>query len=97
MAVLCHSAGEVIVRALATELFPTSHRGAASGWLIAVQTLGWTLGLFLVGLVADSMEELTRIITFLSLASLAAALCVSLLPETGRRELEAISAEDAHA
>jgi MFS family permease len=93
LAVLCHSAGEVIVRALATELFPTSHRGAASGWLIAVQTLGWTIGLFLVGFVTDSMEDLARIVTILALASVGAALCISLLPETGRRELEAITDE----
>jgi MFS family permease len=95
LAVLCHAAGEVIVRALAAEIFPTSHRGAASGWLIAVQTLGWTLGLFVVGLGTESMQDLARIVTVLALASVAAAICVSLLPETGRRELEAIAEEAA--
>jgi predicted MFS family arabinose efflux permease len=40
--------GSTIARALATELFPTSYRGTAAGWLQLVDTLGAAVGLFLV-------------------------------------------------
>jgi len=43
------SAGDVVLRALSAELFPTSHRGAATGWFMLVQTLGWSGGLVIVG------------------------------------------------
>jgi MFS family permease len=85
------SAGDVVVRAFAAELFPTDRRGAATGWLILVQTLGYVLGLSLVGLGTREAADLATTVPVVSLFLAAGALCLLLLPETGRRELEAIS------
>jgi putative MFS transporter len=90
--VFSSSAGDVVVRALAGELFPTEQRGASTGWLILVQTLGFALGLALVGLGTHEAADLGVAVPVVSLASALAGLCLLLLPETGRRELEAISA-----
>jgi MFS family permease len=89
--VFSSTAGDVVVRALAGELFPTDRRGASTGWLILVQTLGFALGLALVGLGTREAADLGLAVPLVSLASAAGGLCLLLLPETGRRELEAIS------
>ncbi len=85
------SAGDVVVRAFSGELFPTDRRGAATGWLILVQTVGFALGLALVGLGTREAADLAAAVPAVSLALAAAGLSLLLLPETGRRELEAIS------
>jgi putative MFS transporter len=90
-AMLCGSASDIVLRALATELFPTSHRATAGGWLILVQTIGWSLGLLLVGVLTDSPEDLPPVIAMLSLASLGAAAVFLFVPETNRRELEELT------
>jgi putative MFS transporter len=92
------TAGGVILRALATELFPTSYRGTSSGWLAFVQTLGWTAGLMLLRTAGDGAGgqegvEIARFTAELSLAVLVGGLVLLLLPETSRRELEEISTE----
>ena len=91
--VLFGSAGEVVMRAIATELFDTSHRATAAGWLIFVQTLGWSFGLFIVGFAADSFEDLPRVISWVAWGSALAAFCLLLVPETSQRELESIVTE----
>ena len=92
LVVLCSSASGIALRAAASELFPTTHRATASGWLILVETLGWSAGLFLVGFVADSADDIPGVITALSLSCVAAALVFLLfIPETHRMELEEIS------
>jgi MFS family permease len=91
--VFCGSAGDVIVRALSTELFPTSHRGTSAGWLLLIQTIGWVIGLFLVGLGVNGPGDLARMTSLLAFTCLLGALALLLLPETHRRELEAISDE----
>jgi len=93
--VFCATASEVIIRALSTELFPTSHRSAAAGWLSFVNTIGAATGLWLVGLGTREPGDLARMISLLSLAVAVAGLFLLALPETNRRELEAISADDA--
>jgi MFS family permease len=83
-------ASSVTTRALATELFPTALRGTGGGSLALLETLGVAAGLFAY---ARGMEWIGRqdlVIPLVSLATLAAALAVFLLPETARRELEAI-------
>jgi MFS family permease len=85
------AAGDVVVRAFAGELFPTDRRAASAGWLILVQTFGYALGLALVGLGTRDAADLALAIPLVSLASAAGGLSLLLLPETGRRELEAIS------
>jgi AAHS family benzoate transporter-like MFS transporter len=90
LVVLCSSAAGIVLRALATELFPTSHRATAGGWLVLVETVGWSLGLLLVGVFADSAEDLPGLVALFALASLPAAAFLLLVPETHRRELEEI-------
>jgi MFS family permease len=89
LAILCGSAAEIVLRTVATELFPTLYRATAGGWLVLVQTVGWTAGLLLSSLLASSDAELPRVIAGLSLASIGAAVVfIALVPETHGRELE---------
>ena len=85
------AAGDVVLRAFAAELFPTAQRGTSSGWLILVQTLGWSSGLFLVGFWTSDLGELALAVSLTSLAAWLAGGALLLLPETGARELESIS------
>lgn len=87
--------GLTIARALSTELFPTSSRGTASGWLQLVETLGAAGGLFLVSLATPEGSSVIPAVRVGVFATLLAALAVVFLPETGRRELEEISGETA--
>lgn len=85
--------GITILRALGTELFPTSVRGTASGWLQLAEAVGRSGGLFAVAAATPAGASNTPAVSAMVFASLAAALLLRLLPETGRRELEEISAE----
>jgi putative MFS transporter len=89
--VFAGTAGGVILRTLATELFPTSYRGTSSAWLAFVQTLGWTVGLSLLGIAGHDAGEIARFTAQLSLAVMLGGLAILLLPETSQRELEEIS------
>jgi MFS family permease len=91
--VFCETAAQVIIRALSTELFPTSHRGTAAGWIAFVQAIGWSVGLWLAGVMTGAWGTLFDATTVLSLAALAGGLVLLLLPETRQRELEEISGE----
>lgn len=95
--VFCETAAQVIFRALSTELFPTSHRGTAAGWIAFVQALGWSLGLWLAGAMTGPWGSLFDAASYLALASLVGGLFLLLLPETRQRELEEISGEHARA
>ncbi len=89
----CSDGSDVLIRALSFEVFPTSQRGTSGGWLSLVQTLGASAGLALIGLETKERADLAQVTSLLSLATLVAAATVFLLPETRRRELEAISPE----
>lgn len=89
--VLCVSGADVVLNALSAELFPTSHRGTSSGWMMVVRTTGYTLGLLLVGFGTESVDDLTRMVAGLSSVSVLGGLGLLLLPETTRRELESLS------
>lgn len=91
--VFCATAGEVIVRALSTELFPTSHRGTSTGWAQLLQTLGWAVGLMLVA-GAQNVHEIARYTSRLVPLTIVAGALLFVLPETHRRELEALSHEE---
>ena len=65
--------------------------------MMLVQTLGWTLGLLLVGLSTDSVNDLSRAIGSLSLVMILASCALFLVPETHGRELENISEESEAA
>lgn len=91
--VFASSAGDVIVRAFSTELFPTSQRGASAGWLTLLQTIGWVTGLVLVGAGTWIEVPLSRMVSTVAIGVAGAGLLLLLLPETRARELEELSAE----
>jgi putative MFS transporter len=91
MFVFCDTASIVTLRALSTELFPTSHRGTAAGLISLVQTLALAGGLYAAGLGPEEPGSIARTASWLSLASIGAALALFTLPETNQRELETIS------
>ncbi len=85
--------GTTIARALATELFPTSYRGTASGAAQLVETLSAAAALFAVSWLAPDDGGTVRALSQVIFVAWLAAIAVLLLPETGRRELESISEE----
>lgn len=92
--VFCMSAGDVVIRALSAELFPTSQRGSSGGALIAVQSLGFGGGLLLFAFGTGSAGNLGEVVSWVSLSSIGAGICLLFLPETHRQELETISGSD---
>jgi MFS family permease len=91
--IFCLTAASVVVRALSTELFPTSYRSASSAWVNFVMTLGWSLGLAIVSWGTNEAGDLARMVSAVATVSFAAAIAVMFLPETYRQELEVISHE----
>lgn len=88
---VCSVSCNVTIRALATEVFPTSHRGTSGGWLSLVQTLGTAAGLGIVGLGIAQGASLPTMVSALAVLTSIAGAALFLLPETSGRELEAIS------
>jgi putative MFS transporter len=91
--VFASSAGDVIIRVFATELFPTSQRGAAAGWLTLLQTLGWIVGLLVVGAGTAAGFDLPAMVSVVAATLFLPGLLLTWLPETSRRELEETSGE----
>jgi len=88
---VCSVSCNVTIRALATEVFPTSHRGTSGGWLSLVQTLGTAAGLGIVGLGLAQGASLPFMVSTLALLTVVAGSALFLLPETSGRELEEIA------
>lgn len=84
------TAGDVVTRAVSSEVFPTSHRSTAMGWMILLQSLGWSLGLVLVSVGSRSGYDMATMVSAMSLMMCVAAFAFLLLPESGRRELEEV-------
>jgi MFS family permease len=83
-----------IIRAWAAELFPTSFRGAAAGWLTAAGALGAMAGLGLAGMLAPRVGGISVALAIIAAAGvLAAAAVLAWLPETRGLELEASAPE----
>jgi MFS family permease len=93
--VFTSNAGDVMLRAFSTELFPTSQRGTAAGFFTLLQTCGFIGGLWMTGrgIAAVSEQSLPLVISAISLTIVVAAVCVLLLPESSGRELETLSHE----
>lgn len=92
---VCSVSCNVTIRALATEVFPTSHRGTSGGWLTLVQTLGTAGGLGLVSVGIAQGATLPFMVSVLAILTIVAGASLFLLPETSGRELEEISTEHA--
>jgi MFS family permease len=81
----------VCVRALATELFPTSLRGTGAGSLALLETVGVGAGLLVYAAVAAAFGSQEVALPLVSLACLGAAASMLLVPETAGRELEDVA------
>ncbi len=82
--------GETLARTLSVELFPTSSRGTASGWLQLSSSLGRSFGLFAVAALTPAGGSNVPALSLVVCAPLLAGMVVWALPETGGRELEEI-------
>jgi MFS family permease len=89
--VFASQGGRVILRAFATELFPTSARASASGLFAVLEAMGAALGLFLLWSGSEHPGDFVGLTTLLAGAALLGGLALLGFPETRRRELEAIS------
>ena len=89
--VFASSGGRVILRALASELFPTSQRASASGLFAILDTAGASLGLFILYFGSAQEGDFIGMTTVLSFAVLLGSSVLLFLPETRQRELESIS------
>lgn len=84
--------GRIILRALATELFPTAYRGAASGMFSVLETLGSAGGLFFLYFYGTTnIDDVSVATPLVALAIYVSAFVLLAFPETRRRELEDIS------
>ena len=89
--VFCSMGGRLILRAIATEVFPTSQRGAASGMFAVLETLGAVAALLAIHFFgAADLQEVAMIIPVVAITSLIPAGLLYTFPETGKRELEDI-------
>lgn len=95
--IFCLTGASVVQRALGTELFPTSHRGSAAGWMQLSEAVGRFGGLAIIDWGTPAGGSSIAALLWMSWASFAAGLVVLVLPETGGRELEAISPEHSDA
>jgi len=90
--VFLSSGGRVIVRALSTELFPTSQRGSAAGIYASVETLGAAAGLLAIYFVGTAdARDLGHVVPMVSTLAWVAAFGITRFPETSGKELEEIS------
>ncbi len=84
----------VLFKALGTELFPTSHRSTASGMRMLVGTLGSIAGLSLEGTLYQLTGSHAAAVTYMLPVLILPPIAIWLfLPETARKDLEAISPE----
>lgn len=81
--------------ALDAELFPTSQRGTAAGWVAAANIIGAVLGLLVFGLLLDRFGSFTPTAVIVALPVVALAGLYALLPETRGMELEDSAPERA--
>jgi len=81
--------GNVLMRVVTSELFPTSSRNTAMGWETLHETLGAAVGFTAVGILVDETGDVALAAVAVSTVALFGAVIVWLLPETAGRELEA--------
>jgi MFS family permease len=92
--VFCQGGKITVLRSWATELFPTSFRGAATAWMAAAGTSGGMAGLALAGRVETMVGGIAPALGLIATAGVLAAFAAyAWLPETRGLELEAIAPE----
>lgn len=74
--------------ALSTEVFPTSNRATAQGWLVAAGVLGAVAGLVLFGAISDAFASFLAGALAVCVPCTLAAVGYIALPETRGQELE---------
>jgi MFS family permease len=74
--------------ALSTELFPTSVRATAAGWLTCAGVLGAVVGLLAFGLLIDAVDGFSTAAVVIAIPVALASGLFALLPETRGMELE---------
>lgn len=79
--------GNVMMRVVTSELFPTSSRNTAMGWETLHETLGAAVGFALVGLLMGEANDLARAAVIVSGSAWLGAMVILSLPETAGREL----------
>lgn len=89
--VFCLMGGRVMLRALATEMFPTSQRGAASGLYSVLEQVGALIGLFVLARneVSDA-AGLSLVLPAIALSLWVGSLVILTFPETRGMELESV-------
>ncbi|MEM9175992.1 MAG: MFS transporter [Myxococcota bacterium] len=83
--------GNVLMRIIVTELFPTSSRNTAMGWGTLMETLGGATGYWLVGGFTAVGASIAPAAVGVSLLTLVAVVVMLFIPETAGRELEETS------
>jgi MFS family permease len=86
-------ASNVIIRALSTELFPTSQRATSAGMLSLAETMGAGIGLLTLSWLSHRQGDLVTMLPVVASATLVSAFLLLLFPETKQAELESISSE----
>lgn len=93
--IVASSAYAPAVGALSTELFPTSLRATAAGWLTCAGVLGGVSGLLGFGLLIDFFDGFAEAAVVLAVPVFCASILFSKLPESRGMELEQSAPEDA--
>jgi MFS family permease len=88
LAVLFASAYAPSIGALGSELFPTSVRATAAGWLVASGVLGAVAGLVAFGLLTDALDSFASAAVLICAPVVVTSLLFARLPETRGLELE---------
>lgn len=91
--------GTVVMRTVTSELFPTSNRNTAMGFMTLCETFGAAAGFALVGLYTTGNASIAPAAVAMSTFTFVTVFVYWLLPETAGRELEETSRlaeSDAH-
>ena len=78
------------------ELFSTTHRARANGIIVTLGVAGSATGLVVVGMLANHLDSYGHALAIVAVGPLlAAAMVLTLFPETARVELETLNPDDA--
>ncbi len=89
--VFVEAGANVALNSLGTELFPTPMRSTAKSWITSAGFVGGVLGLAIVGLLADPLGGIERVITLLASLPMIVSPAIFLLPETRASDLEELA------